>query len=81
MQHISGAREGEGTVKELTLPDRIWGNVRRDKVQDTYKDIFRENDFMSRGFINDILEDQHGKPDFRDGALIQQIIDAAILSH
>lgn len=81
VQRVSGARDGEGAVRELTIPERIWGNVRRDSVHHTYKDIFRENDFMAREFVNAILHDQTIRPDFQDGAIIQQIIEAAITSH
>ena len=81
VQQVSGAREGEGAIQALPVPDRIWGNVRRDTVHHTYKDLFRKNDFMVREFINAILNDEDVKPGFREGALIQQIIEAAIRSH
>jgi predicted dehydrogenase len=82
VQQVSGARQGEGKIQPLTIPEHIWGNVRRDTVHNTYKDVFRENDFMTRGFVDAILNKQTTiQPDFQDGAIIQQIIDAAILSH
>ncbi len=81
VQQVSGAQQGEGALQELPVPEHIWGNVRRDTVHNTYKDVFRENDFMTRGFINAILNDQTIRPDFHDGAAIQRIIEAAILSH
>ncbi len=81
IQQVSGARQGEGAVRPLTIPDHIWGNVRRDTVHNTYKDIFRENDFMARGFISAIIENQPIHPDFQDGASIQKIIEAAQTSH
>lgn len=81
VQRVSGARQGEGAIQELPLPDRFWHNVRRDTVHNTYKDIFRQNDFMTRQFVQAILDDQPATPDFHDGAAIQRVLDAAILSH
>ena len=79
-QSVSGAREGEGAVRDLPIPDHIWGTARRDNVQDTYKDIFREHDFMARGFVSAIVNDTPSEPTFRDGARIQRYLQAALLS-
>ena len=79
-QSVSGARVGEGAVRELPIPDHIWGNARRDYVPYTYKDIFREHDFMARGFVSAIANDASVEPTFRDGARIQRYLQAAILS-
>jgi predicted dehydrogenase len=79
-QSVSGARDGEGAVRELPIPDHIWGNARRDHVPDTYKDIFRDHDFMARGFISAIANDTPVEPAFRDGARIQRYLEAALLS-
>lgn len=79
-QIVSGARDGEGAVRELPIPDHIWGNARRDYVPDTYKDVFREHDFMARGFVNAIANDTDAEPTFRDGARIQRYLEAALLS-
>lgn len=81
VQQVSGARVGEGAVKELPIPDHIWGNARRDTLHNTYRDLFREEDFMTRDFVNGILKDRQVSPNFYDGARIQRLIDAAILSH
>jgi predicted dehydrogenase len=81
VQQVSGARQGEGAVQPLPIPDYIWGNVRRDKVHHTYQDIFRENDFMTRGFVQAILQEKSIQPDFQDGAIVQKIIEAALQSH
>ncbi len=81
VQQVKGARVGEGPVRDLPIPDSIWGGVRRDTVHNTYRDIFRSEDFMIRGFINSILQDTHLKPDLADGARIQRLLEAAELSH
>ncbi|HLA42436.1 MAG TPA: Gfo/Idh/MocA family oxidoreductase [Aggregatilineales bacterium] len=81
IQQVSGARDGEGAVTELEIPDHIWGGARRDYIPDTYTDIFHLQDHMVRQFITGVLEKTRQKPDFEDGARIQQVIDAALQSH
>lgn len=81
VQRVSGARVGEGPIKELPIPDALWGQARRDTVHNTYRDVFRLEDYMVRGFITAILEDKAAEPDFDDGAEIQRLVDAAVLSH
>jgi len=81
VQQVSGARVGEGRIKELPIPERIWNGARHDTVHNTYKDIFREQDLMTRQFISGIVDNTPLKPDFADGARIQRLIDAAQKSH
>jgi predicted dehydrogenase len=80
VQRVSGARQGEGPVKELQVPERIWGNVRRDTVHNTYRDIFRRQEFMTREFVTAVAERKPLRPDFHDGASVQRLLDAAVLS-
>ena len=49
-------RVGEGPVSVLEIPERIWGQVRRDKVHDTYRDVFRKEGWMTGQFIDAIAE-------------------------
>lgn len=79
-QIVSGARDGEGAIHDLPIPDHIWGPARRDFVPDTYKDVFRDQDFMARGFVSAIVNDTPSEPTFRDGARIQRYLQAAFLS-
>lgn len=81
VQQVSGTRPGEGPSKNLPIPDHIWGEVRRDTVHNTYRDVFRTQDFMTRGFITGIVESKPVSPDFHDGARIQRIVEAAMKSH
>jgi predicted dehydrogenase len=81
VQQVKGARVGEGLPRELPIPDHIWGKSRRDTVHNTYRDMFRKEDFMIRQFINGILDDTELRPNLDDGARIQKLIDAALLSH
>ena len=73
-------RVGEGPLAVLDIPDRIWGKVRRDKVHDTYRDVFRIEGLMTGQFIDAIAEGKQAFPDFQEGAMIQRILDAALLS-
>lgn len=79
-QSVSGARDGEGAIHDLPIPDHIWGSARRDNVRNTYKDVFREQDYMARGFVSAIANNTPAEPTFRDGARIQSYLEAALLS-
>lgn len=81
IQRVSGARQGEGMIKDLPIPDHIWNGARRDTVHNTYRDIFRQQELMTRQFITGILDNLPQKPDFADGARIQRLIAAAQKSH
>ena len=80
-QQVKGMRAGEGMPRELPIPDDVWGDARRDTVHNTYRDIFRREDHMIRGFINGIIDDTDLSPNFDDGARIQRLISAAVKSH
>lgn len=80
VQRVSGAHIGEGPVQEMPIPENIWLGARRDTVHNTYRDTFREQDNMTREFITAIVEGWMPEPDFRDGARIQQLIEAGIES-
>jgi predicted dehydrogenase len=79
-QSVSGTRDGEGALHDLPIPDHIWGTARRDSVPDTYKDIFRDHDFMARGFVSAVADNTSVEPSFRDGARIQRYLEASLLS-
>jgi predicted dehydrogenase len=81
VQQVSGARVGEGRIKDLPIPESIWNGVRHDTVHNTYRDIFRTQDLMTRQFITGIAENRPVKPDFQDGASVQRLIDAIQISH
>ena len=80
IQRVSGARDGEEATHDLPIPDHIWGTARRDIVHDTYKDVFRDHDFMARGFVSAIATNTPVEPSFRDGARIQRYLEAALRS-
>jgi predicted dehydrogenase len=81
IQRVSGAKASEGWFHELPIPDEVWGNTRRDRVTDTYRATFRDNDYMARGFVTNIIEDTKPVPNFHDGMQVQRaILEAAIIS-
>lgn len=81
VQEVRGVKRGEtGPAQPIAIPDDIWNGVRRDRVHDTYRDVFRETDVMTRGWITAIREGRPVRPDFADGLAVQRVLDAAVLS-
>lgn len=81
VQEVRGVRRGEtGPARELPIPDEIWAGVRRDNVHDTYRDVFRSTDAMTRGWVDAIAEQRPVRPDFADGLAVQRVVDAAVAS-
>lgn len=76
-QEVRGARVGEGAARLLPIPDEIWGPVRRERVVDTYKDVFRLEGRMVREFVEAVREGRQLEPDFGAGLRVQRLIDAA----
>ncbi len=79
-QVVTGARVGEGPSLVLPIPDRLWSGVRRGPVHDTYRDVFRMTDAMARGWVRAIQAGTIVRPDLRDGAEVQRVLDAAVRS-
>lgn len=79
-QQITGAKAGK-SMHEIAIPDYIWNGARHDTVHNTYRDVFRKQDFMTRQWVTAIAENKPTSPDFQDGAYIQRLIDAALKSH
>jgi predicted dehydrogenase len=81
VQEVRGVRRGEtGPAAVIPIPDDIWQGVRRDRVHDTYRDVFRETEAMTRGWITAIQEGRPVRPDFNDGLAVQRVLDAAVQS-
>ncbi len=75
IQTVRGAREGE-QIHEIPIPDEVWGEVRRESVHDTYRDVYRTTDVLTRGWITGILEGVAVEPDFDTGAAVQRLMAA-----
>jgi predicted dehydrogenase len=80
VQEVHGAKVDKGAVKPLEIPEHIWGKARRDTVHNTYKDIFRQEGFMTQDFISAIAEKRQTFPTFREGAYVQKVLEAALKS-
>ena len=69
---------------ELPLTDEagrpLDESVRLDSVHNTYRDIFRSTNAMTRAWVTSIATGTHCRPDFADGARVQHLIDAALTS-
>ena len=78
VQEVRGLRAGEaGPASVLPIPDDIWATARRDRVHDTYKDVFRSCGAMVGEFIDAVRDGATCEPDFEEGARIQQLVSLA----
>lgn len=80
VQRVDGCRADEPEMHELPIPDRVFGTARRDTVHNTYRDVFRRQDHMTRGFVTAVANGEPASPDFADGLAVQRIVDAAVRS-
>ncbi len=80
VQRVRGAKAGDH-IAELPIPDGVWGGARRDSVHNTYRDIFRNQDVLTRGWLSAIRDDdEHLEPNFDTGAAVQRVIRACEIS-
>ncbi len=78
VQEVRGLRAGEeGPTAVLPIPDDIWGSARRDRVHDTYKDVFRSAGAMIGDFIDAVRDGRPCEPDFEEGARVQRLLALA----
>jgi predicted dehydrogenase len=81
IQQVSGAKAGDAALRELPIPDHIWAGASRENFMATTTDLLHKQDYMGRAWLTSIAEDKPSQPDFRDGAYVQRVIDAALKSH
>lgn len=79
-QQIVGDRPNDGPERELVPPDAFWGDVRRERVIETWEDVFRQEGRMVHDFVHAVASGQQLVPNFDDGARVQQLLDAAVES-
>jgi predicted dehydrogenase len=77
VERVEGARAGDEAIRVLPIPDRLYEGLRRGTVPDTYRDTFRERNNMARGFVTAVAEGGTAVPSFRDGWMVQRVLDAA----
>lgn len=80
LQVVRGARVGDGPLEELEVPREIWGGAPREPVKETYHHVFRDQGLMVGEWVEAATERRRIRPDFEDGARVQRILDAALLS-
>jgi predicted dehydrogenase len=81
VQEVRGVKAGEpGPAAPLPIPDHIWGACRRERVRETYQDVFRVERRMVGDWIDAIVAGGRCDPDLAEGARVQELLDAAALS-
>ncbi len=81
VQEVRGLKAEEtGPPPLLEIPDHIWGEARRDRVHDTYRDVFRVNQWMIGEWITAVAEGRQCEPDLREGARVQELLEVAVQS-
>jgi len=80
-QAVYGLRAGEKEGRSLLpFPEDLVGNVRMDTVHNTYRDIFRTTEAMTRAWVSAIANGGTCEPTFADGLAVQRVVDAATAS-
>jgi predicted dehydrogenase len=77
IQRVEGCRADEEALHEMPIPDHIWNGARRDTVHNTYRDVFRTQETMTRAFVTAVAEGRPASPDFADGLAVQRVLEAA----
>ncbi|MGA0731371.1 MAG: Gfo/Idh/MocA family protein [Ilumatobacteraceae bacterium] len=81
VQEVRGLRAGEtGPARPLDRPGDIWDGLRTGTVHDTYRDVFRSTEAMTRGWVTAVHLGEPVQPDIPHGAHIQRIVDTALRS-
>jgi predicted dehydrogenase len=74
---VRAAKAPDGLFADLAIPAHIWGDVPHDQNDE----VFTRMPAGDRYFIDCILHDRPVTPSLWDGVAVQEVIDAAIVSH
>ncbi len=78
VQEVRGVRAGApGPAAIMPIPDDIWRGARRDRVHDTYRDVFRRNGAMIGDWVEAVRNGAPCSPDLGEGARVQFLLDLA----
>ena len=78
VQEVRGLRaDMEGGPTVLPVPDHLWQGARRSTVHDTYRDVFRRGDSMTRSWVDAAVEGRPCQPDLAEGARVQRLVELA----
>ena len=74
------AKAEEKQFQEIEIPELIQEGQQLGDIQQMYKETFRKRGQMTGEFIEAVASGKTCSPTFEDGAEIQRILDAALLS-
>ena len=85
VQEVRALRAGDtGPAPIVPIPDDIWGASRRDRVHDTYRDVFRVEHRMIGDWVDAVRSGRHVdgplRPDLAEGARVQELLALAVES-
>lgn len=81
VQEVRGLKAGTpGPAPILPIPEDIWGGARRDRVHDTYRDVFRSGQLMIGEWVAAVRDGVAISPDLGEGARVQHLLDLAVRS-
>ena len=73
-----------GPASAIDIPDDIWGACRRERVHDTYRDVFRVERRMIGDWVDAVRDgrpvDGPLRPDLAEGARVQRLLELAVES-
>ncbi len=78
VQEVRGVRaNAPGPAAAMPIPDDIWGDARRDRVHDTYRDVFRGGGAMVGDWVDAVRDGVMCSPDLAEGARVQFLLALA----
>jgi predicted dehydrogenase len=88
VQEVRGLKTNEpGPAAVLPIPDDIWGDARRNRVHDTYRDVFRGGGAMVGDWVDAVRDSRAATgiarasgdlaPDLSEGARVQYLLELA----
>lgn len=80
VQEVRGSQVGGPLPEVLPIPEDLWGDLRRDAVGDTYRDVFRTTSAMTRAWVEAVAAGTPIQPDMAEGLAVQRVLDAAVAS-
>lgn len=77
-QWVKGVEAGApGPARTLPIPDEHWRGARRDRVHNTYRDVFRSSGAMVGDFLTAVSDGHLCDVDFAEGARVQRLLELA----
>ena len=81
VQEVRGLKaDTPGPAAIMPIPDDIWGQARRERVHDTYRDVFRNGGAMIGDWVEAVRDGFPCTPDLTEGARVQVLLDLALQS-